>query len=95
MHVLAVVGDLLVVGGSNGALQVWSASASPRYRGWSKVGGELLDPAAFAQTSAKLGLGDTPVEDLDYVEDDEEIDETALAEQTLSGWLTKRSGRST
>ena len=64
----------------------------PRYRGWSKVGGELLDPAAFAQTSAKLGLGDTPVEDLDYVEDDEEIDETALAEQTLSGWLTKRSG---
>ena len=73
--------------------QIWGAlDLAPRYRGWSKVGGELLDPAAFAQTSAKLGLGDTPVEDLDYVEDDEEIDETALAEQTLSGWLTKRSG---
>ena len=69
-----------------------AARPRPRYRGWSKVGGELLDPAAFAQTSAALGLGDTPVEDLDYVEDDEEIDETALAEQTLSGWLTKRSG---
>ena len=93
VHVLAVVGDLLVVGGNNGALQIWGAlDLAPRYRGWSKVGGELLDPAAFAQTSAKLGLGDTPVEDLDYVEDDEEIDETALAEQTLSGWLTKRSG---
>ena len=85
VHILAVVGELLVIGGQSGALQIWGAlDLAPRYRGWSKVGGELLDSSAVAQMSAKLGLGDTPVDELDYLEEGEEVPVEAVDEHTLS-----------